>query len=101
MGKLSEHEKVTVIKFNEGSREAVIYTFNADLKRMLEEFAGKYPLFCHLESFTEEGGASYVIDKSRLSIRLVPPSCEERRAAARAYAEEYGLQAVQSGRELA
>ena len=101
MGKPSEQEKVTVIKYNEGSREASIYTFNTDLKRRLEEFAGKYPLLCRLEGFTEEGGVSYVIDKSRLSIRLVPPTCEERHAAARAYAEEYGLQAVQPGRELA
>ena len=101
MGKLSEHEKVTVIRFNEGSREADIYTFNADLKCRLEEFAVKYPLLCRLEHFTEEGGVAYVIDKSRLSIRLVPPSREERRTAVKEYAEEYGLHAVQSGREPA
>ena len=101
MGKLSEHEKVTVIRFNEGIREADIYTFNTDLKRRLGEFAVKYPLLCRMEYFTEEGGVSYVMDKSRLSIRLVPPSREERRAVAREYAGEYGLHAVQSGRELA
>ena len=35
-----------------------------------------------------------VRDKSRLSIRLVPPYSEERLAAAREYAKEHGFQAV-------
>ena len=101
MMKLSEHEKETVINFTEESREAVVFTFNADLKRRLAEFARKYPLFCRLERFTEEGGMTYVVDKSRLSIRLVPPFGEERRAAARAYAEEHGFRAVPAEKETA
>ena len=37
---------------------------------------------------------TYVLDKSRLSIRLVPPYSEERKAAASAYAKEHGFQVV-------
>ena len=101
MAKLSEHEKETNINFTEGGREAVIKTFNADLKHRLAEFARKFPLFCRLDNFTEEGSVTYVIDKPRLSIRLIPPSGEERRAAARTYAGEHGFRTVQPGKEMA
>ena len=42
---------------------------------------------------------TYVLDKSRLSIRLVPPYSEERKAAASAYAKEHGFQVVGNGRK--
>ncbi|EOS48627.1 hypothetical protein V1226_04370 [Lachnospiraceae bacterium JLR.KK009] len=35
MGKPSKYEKETIVNFNEGEKEASIYTFNADLKRRL------------------------------------------------------------------
>ena len=101
MAKLSEHEKETSINYTEGGREAVIKTFNADLKHRLAEFARKFPLFCRLDYFTEESSVTYMVDKSRLSIRLIPPSGEERHAAAKAYAEEHGFQAVKTERETA
>ena len=101
MAKLSDHEKETNINFTEGGREAVIKTFNADLKHRLAEFAKKFPLFCRLDNFTEEGSVTYVVDKSRLSIRLIPPSSEEHRAAAKAYAKEHRFQTVQKGKETA
>ena len=41
--KLTKYEKETIINFNEGEKEASIYTFNASLKRRLAEFARKYP----------------------------------------------------------
>jgi hypothetical protein len=40
------------------------------------------------------------MDKSRISIRLVPPYSENRKAAARAYAKEHGFQKV-AGKESA
>lgn len=86
MRKPSKYEKETIVNFNEAEQEATIYTFNADLKRRLAEFSQKYPLLCRMERATPEGSVTYVLDKSRLSIRLVPPYSEERRAAARAYA---------------
>ena len=40
----------------------------------------------------------YVMDKSRLSIRLVPPYSEERLAAARKYAKQHGFQVLRMTR---
>ena len=80
MRKPSKYEKETIVNFNEAEQEATIYTFNADLKRRLAEFSQKYPLLCRMERATPEGSVTYVLDKSRLSIRLVPPYSEERRA---------------------
>ena len=66
------------------------------MKRRLEDFSRKYPLLCRLERSTPEGSVTYVMDKSRLSIRLVPPYSEERLAAAREYAKEHGFQVIQT-----
>lgn len=93
--KLTKYEKETIINWNEAEDIASIYTFNADLKRRLAEFSRKYPLLCRLEHSTAEGGVTYVMDKSRLSIRLVPPYSEERRAAAREYAKQHGFQVIE------
>ena len=82
MRKLSKYEKETIINWNEGETIDSIYTFNASLKRRLEDFSRKYPLLCRLERSTPEGSVTYVMDKSRLSIRLVPPYSEERLAPA-------------------
>lgn len=90
--KLTKYEKETIINFNEGEKEASIYTFNASLKRRLAEFAHKYPALCRLERSTAEGSVTYVMDKSRLSIRFLPPYSEERKAAASAYVKEHGFQ---------
>lgn len=80
---------------------ASIYTFNADLKRRLAEFSRKYPQLCRLERSTTEGSVTYVMDKSRLSIRLVPPYSEERLAAAREYAKQHGFQVLQTDKKSA
>lgn len=101
MMKLSKYEKETIINWNEAENTASIYTFNADLKRRLDEFSRKYPRLCRLERSTTEGSVTYMIDKSRLSIRLVPPYSEERRAAAREYAKQHGLQVLRTEKESA
>ena len=80
MTKLSKYEKETIINWNEAENTASIYTFNADLKRRLTEFSRKYPQLCWLERSTTEGCVTYVMEKSRLSVRLVPPYSEERLA---------------------
>ena len=101
MTKLSKYEKETIINWNEAESTASIYTFNADLKRRLAEFSRKYPLLCRLERNTPEGSVTYVIEKSRLSIRLIPPYSEERRAAAREYAKQHGFQILRTEKESA
>ena len=101
MMKLSKYEKETIINWNEAENTASIYTFNADLKRRLAEFSRKYLRLCRLERCTTEGSVTYMIDKSRLSIRLVPPYSEERRAAAREYAKQHGFQVLRTEKESA
>ena len=101
MTKLSKYEKETIINWNEAEDTASIYTFNADLKRRLAEFSRKYPQLCRLERSTTEGSVTYVMDKSRLSIRLVPPYSEERLAAAREYAKQHGFQVLRTDKKSA
>lgn len=91
MTKLSKYEKETIVLFNEGEDEASIYTYNAGLKKRLAAFSKKYPDLCRLERTHPQGGVSYVLDKSRLSIRLLPPYSEERREKASEYARQNGF----------
>ena len=91
MAKLTKYEKETIILFNEGEDTASIYTFNAGLKKRLAMFAKKYPDFCRQEKTHEQDGVSYVLDKSRLSIRLHPPMSEERRRKASENAKQTGF----------
>ena len=76
MAKLTKYEKETIILFNEGEDTASIYTFNAGLKKRLALFAKKYPDLCRQEKTYDQGGVSYVLDKSRLSslLFLLSPS---------------------------
>ena len=89
--KLTKYEKETIILYNEAEDTAIIYTHNADLKRRLAQYAKKYPELCRTDKETRQGSVSYVIDKSRLSIRLLPPYSEERRKAASEYAKQHGF----------
>lgn len=43
----------------------------------------------------EQGGVTYILDKSRLSIRLQAPYSEERRQKASEYAKKHGLNSQQ------
>lgn len=89
--KLTKYEKETIILTSEGDTTVSIYTYNADLKRRLEKFSKQHPALCKLESNNDEGGETYVLEKSRVSIRLVPPYSEERRKAASENAKENGF----------
>lgn len=88
MTRLTKVEKETIILFNEGESTA---SYNAGLKKRLAAFSKKYPDLCQLEKPEHLGGVSYLIDKSRLSIRLQPPYSEERRQKASQYARENGF----------
>ena len=72
-----------------------IYTHNAGLKKRLAAFAKKYPDLCRLEKSNVQGGISYELAKSRLSIRFLPPYSEERRQKASEYAKKHGLNSQQ------
>ena len=91
MTRLTKIEKETIVLFNEGEDKANIYTHNAGLKKRLAAFAKKYPDLCRLEKSHEQGGVTYLLDKSRLSIRLQPPYSEERRRKASENAKQNGF----------
>ena len=92
MCQLSKEEKETIILYNQTNDPAFITTFDTDLKRRLNAFAQRYPAHCRNEAMrADDGYASYVIDKDRLSIRLIAPYSEARRKAASAYAKAHGF----------
>ena len=91
MAKLTKYEKETIILFNEGEDEASIYTYNAGLRKRLAAFSKKHPDLCRLVKEHSQGGVSYTLDKSRLSIRLQPPMSEERRRKVSEYAKQNGF----------
>lgn len=91
MTKLTKYEKETIILFNEGEDEASIYTYNAGLRKRLAAFSKKHPDLCRMEKSCDQGGVSYVLDKSRLSIRLLPPLSEERRRKISEHAKQNGF----------
>lgn len=91
MSKLTKYEKETIVLFNEGEDAAHIQTYNAGLRNRLAVFSKKYPDLCRQEKAHEQGGVSYVLDKSRLSIRLQPPMSEERRRKASENAKQTGF----------
>lgn len=65
------------------------------MKKRLATFAKKYPDLCRLEKSNVQGGVSYVLAKSRLSICFLPPYSEERRQKASEYAKKHGLNSQQ------
>jgi len=90
-----KEERETIVNFNEAEDLATIYTFNTNLKRRLAKFAEKYPNLCKLtENDIEYGSVTYEVQKSRVSIRLVPPYSEERRKAASTYAKSHGVTTI-------
>lgn len=90
--KLSKYERETIINFNEGGQEASIYTHNTKLKKRLQKFSQQYPELCCLERADRYGSETYLIGKTRLSIRLLPPVSKERREKISKVGSKYGFQ---------
>ena len=87
-----KEERETILRFDEADDVATIYTFNSGLKKRLASFAEKYPDLCSVTVDEDVyGSVTYEIQKSRISLRLVPPYSEERRKAASEYAKEHGI----------
>ena len=79
--RLTKYEKETILRTSEGDNAWLVYTFNASLKRRLQEYALNYPELCRRldgKGFAP-GAVEYEIKKDRLSIRLLPPCSEERK----------------------
>ena len=93
---LTKYEKETIILLNEGEDTAHIQTYNAGLRKRLAAFSKKHPDLCRLEKSFAQGGVLYVLDKSRLSIRLIAPYSEERRKAASERARQHGMKLLEN-----
>lgn len=88
---LTKCERETIVLFNEAEPTANIYTNNTALKNRLAKFSKENPGIANLKTEYPCGGMSYEVDKRRLSIRLTTPYSEERRNAARKYAQEHSI----------
>lgn len=73
----TKEEKETVILFNEAEDTANVYTHNARIKKKLKELSERFPKSCKYIGRNTDGGMSYDIDKSLVSIRT--PYSEERK----------------------
>ena len=80
--RLSKYEKETIILTNEEDSYYSVYTFNQGLQKRLKKFSEKYPDYCRLSRTTEEGSATYIIQKGRLSLNLRPPYTGARKESA-------------------
>lgn len=76
---LTKFEKETILLTSEGDDSYNIYTFNGKFKRKLNDYAEKYPEYCRKIASTDEGSETFEIEKTRVSIRLLPPYSDERR----------------------
>lgn len=91
MSGLTRYEKETILLTNEADDFYEVYTFNSALKKKLAAYTKRHPDLCSLKETTQEGSATYVVDKARLTIRLTEPYSEERRKAASKRAKDQGL----------
>ena len=89
---LIKAERETILLTNEASNTWEIYTYNTDLMKRLKQFATVHPDLCKLQSENKElGYVTYVIQKSRVSIRLLAPYDESRKNKASEYAKKHGF----------
>lgn len=91
MARFSKYERETIILWNQTDDPVSIYTFDKPLIRRLEAFREKYPELCKLDRADKEGSKSYLLEKTRLSLRLIAPMSEADKKAARERAKQQGL----------
>ena len=76
-------EKETIILTSEDDSLYNVYTFNHSLQKRLRNFAEKYPDDCWMKSSSDDGSETYLIQKGRLSLKLVPPYSSSRKQQAK------------------
>jgi hypothetical protein len=85
---LSKYEKETILLTSEGDDFYDIQVYDSKLKRRLTEFSEKFPDLCRITRVDADGCIFCIIDKSRVSIRLIPPYSDERKNTAREIAKK-------------
>ena len=91
---LSKYEKETILLTSEGDDFYDIQVYDSKLKRRLTDFAVKYPDLCQITRQDPDGCIFCIIDKSRVSIRLIPPYSDERKNAAREIAKKLSEKSI-------
>lgn len=85
---LTPYERETIILYNQGEKEASVYTYDPKLTRRLKKLAEKYPDEVRLEKEHKNGSCSYIVPKECVLVR--EPYSKERREAARQRALQNG-----------
>ena len=91
MNRLTKYEQETIVSWNRDEDTASVFTYEPALKRRLADYAKKHPDIARLEFTNDLGGASYILDKKRLSIRFTAPYDAGRRQKLSEYAKENGI----------
>ncbi len=81
---------VAEVFYNAKDPTAEIYTHDTKLKSGCWP-AAQYPELCQQTDDDGQGGLWFEIDKRRISIRLTAPYSQERREAAREWAQKNGI----------
>lgn len=90
--KLSKEEMETIFLTSEADETWEIYTFNEEIKEKLRNFSREYPRLCFLKSEDKTlGYETYVIHKSRVSIRFMAPYKDSIKKAKSEHAKKYGI----------
>lgn len=89
---MTKREKETSLLYNQSNDPTSISTYDPSLLLRLASFAQQYPDHCkRIGNGTQADFAEYEISKNRVSIRLLPPISDERKAAASERAKNLGL----------
>lgn len=78
---LTPYERETIILYNQGEKEASVYTHDPKLIRRLQKLSEKHPDEVRLEKDHKNGSCSYIVPKECVLVR--EPYSKERREAAR------------------
>lgn len=80
---LTKYEKETSVLYNQSNEPVLISAYDPNLRKRLANYAMKYPDLCkRVDKQKYSDYAEYEIEKSRVSIRLLPPYSDERKQAA-------------------
>ena len=80
---LTKYEKETTGLYNQSNEPMLITTYDPNLRKRLKDYAEKFPDLCkRVDKQKYSDYAEYEIEKSRVSIRLLPPYSDERKQAA-------------------
>lgn len=76
---LTDQEKETIILFTEGDHNVQVATYNAAMKRTLEQFQHCFPQACSLLYQTAEGRQTYSLVKEYLALCFFPLLLQDKR----------------------